>query len=56
MKEVLFPVIRHLLTAGGALLAAKGIEVTGTDLDTIAGAIVAVVGLGWSIWEKRKAK
>lgn len=47
-------VLRHILTAAGGVAVAKGYLDSGT-LDTAVGAILTLVGLGWSIWDKRAA-
>lgn len=51
-KDTILAVIRHLLTFGGGLLAQKGL-VGNADLETGIGAVVTLVGLTWSILEKR---
>jgi len=48
-------VIRHLLTAAGGGLAVKyGID--GNTLEGIIGAVSTIVGLGWSVYDKRPSK
>ena len=48
-KEIIAKVIRHLLGFAGGYLAAKGIEITGTDMDAIAGGLAAIVAIAWSL-------
>jgi hypothetical protein len=43
--------VRHVLTLGGGYLAAKGHLDPGA-VDTVVGAILAIVGAGWSIKSK----
>lgn len=47
-------VLRHLLTALGGIAVARGYLDSGT-LETAVGAVLTLVGLGWSIWDKRAA-
>lgn len=58
MKDIILGLLRHLLTAGGGVLAAKG--VVGADdaatLETAIGSAVALAGAAWSIWDKKKQK
>lgn len=51
--EITLGLIRHLLTAGGGIFAAKGYGDSGA-WETIAGAVVALVGAAWSIIDKKK--
>jgi hypothetical protein len=44
---------RHLLTAvGGGFLAGFGI--TGSTLEAVVGAVSTLVGVAWSIYDKKK--
>lgn len=52
-KEVIQSLIRHVLTALGAILVSKGV-VGQTDSEAIVGGLVTAVGLGWSVWDKYK--
>lgn len=55
MKEATLGVIRHVLTtAGGAMVTAGHLD--GSQAQQIAGGIVAVIGVLWSIWEKSRVK
>lgn len=45
--------VRHLLTAAGGYLVAKGVLDDGT-LTEVIGGVVTVAGAVWSIWDKRK--
>lgn len=53
MSTILQSVIRHLLSSGGGALAAHGYAVSGSDIETLTGSIIAIVGVVWSIWQKR---
>ena len=47
--------VRHVLTTfGGAFLAKWGLG--GGEVDAIAGLIGTAAGLGWSIWDKKRAQ
>ena len=54
-QAMLLGAVRHLLTLAGGYLAAGGITLTGTQYDNLAGGIVAIVMVGWSLWQKRSA-
>ncbi len=51
-KTLLLSIVRHLLTFGGGALASKGYA-DAADIEQGIGAVLTLVGLGWSIWEKR---
>ena len=53
-QDEILGIIRHLLTALGGVLVTKG-YVDGAGLDTIVGALVAVAGVAWSVYQKRQA-
>ncbi len=46
---------RHLITTAGGALVANG-TLTGSDLELVAGAGAVLVGLAWSILQKKLAK
>lgn len=48
-------VIRHLLTAAAGGFAMK-YGVDGGTMDAIISGITAAIGLGWSLYDKRKAQ
>ena len=54
-QAMLLGAVRHLLTLAGGVFAAGGINLTGTQIDSIAGGIVALIMVGWSVWQKRSA-
>lgn len=47
-------IVRHFIGIVGGYLVAQGGSITEPDLDTIAGAIVAIGAIGLSLWDKRK--
>lgn len=47
--------IRHALTTGGGVLVTHGV-IGGGDVEPIVGALVALIGVVWSIVSKRVAK
>lgn len=51
-KSVLLGIVRHLLTMGGGALVAAGWLDESTAQQTI-GAVVTLVGVVWSVLEKR---
>lgn len=53
MNPVYAGLIRHLLTALGGALAAKGYIGSG-DVELVAGALATIIGVAWSVYEKRK--
>lgn len=53
MKEAILGIIRHILTTGGGILASKGV-IESAQIETAVGALVVLVGVVWSIIDKRK--
>lgn len=51
-KETLLPLIRHILTAAGSFIVAKGIADDGTITEAI-GALMTLISIGWMIASKR---
>lgn len=47
-------ILRHALTIAGGALVTSG-YLSGAELETAAGAVATLVGLGLSIWVKRGA-
>lgn len=46
-------IVRHLLTSvGGGFLMSFGI--TGTTLDAVVGAVSTLVGVAWSLYDKKQ--
>lgn len=52
MQAMIMGVARHLLTAAGGALVARGVIDAGTA-ETAIGALVALAGVAWSVFEKR---
>ena len=52
MKQAVMAVARHGLTTGGGYLVAQGI-LDASQADTLVGAGVVIVGVIWSLVEKR---
>lgn len=52
--ESVMGVVRHILTAGAGILVTKGLIDAG-QVEIIVGSLVGLLGVGWSIWAKRKA-
>jgi hypothetical protein len=55
MKDSILGIIRHVLTTGGGAIAAQG-HLASDEVNLAVGAIVTIVGVVWSVIEKRKAK
>jgi hypothetical protein len=55
MKDALLLFIRHVLLAAGGGLVGNGLFSSG-DLEVIVGAIVLVIGSGWSFYQRNKLK
>lgn len=51
---IVLGLIRHILTVAGGYLVAQG-TLTSGDLTELIGGIVALVGVGWSVYAKRGA-
>ena len=51
--EAVLGMVRHLLTFGGGALITGGIA-TQTEMDAGIGAVMALIGLGWSWYRKWK--
>lgn len=52
-KAVILGFVRHLLTAAGGSLATSGI-IASSDVEVIAGGVVALIGAIWSYLDKKK--
>jgi hypothetical protein len=50
-KEEILGLIRHVLTFGGGYAVSSGL-LDLTSLETVVGALVTVIGIGWSVLEK----
>lgn len=54
LKELIGGLIRHILTIGGGALVTNG-ALDATQAETLVGAAMAIFGVAWSVWAKRKA-
>ena len=52
MQEVLGFVRHAITTFGGAWLMKAGLE--GSEVELVAGAIVTLLGVAWSVYDKRR--
>lgn len=52
-KDVILGFIRHILTFGGGYLASSGF-LASSDVDLAVGAIVTLIGVGWSALHKKQ--
>ena len=53
--DVITGLIRHALTFGGGYLVTAGYATQG-NVETGIGGIIALIGIGWSVMHKVKAK
>lgn len=51
-KDTILAILRHAATFGGGVLTSQGLA-SADDINTGAGALVTLVGVVWSILEKR---
>ena len=54
MNPNLTSLIRHLLSAAGGFLVAKGLA-SADQLAELVGAVVSIAGVGWSVYNNKKA-
>ena len=54
MNPNLASLIRHILTAAGGFLVAKGLA-SADQLAELVGAVVSIAGVGWSVYNNKKA-
>ncbi len=55
MGPIILGQIRHLLTGFGGVLVGTG-YVSGEEASTIVGALIALVGAAWSIFQKYRTQ
>ena len=53
MNSNLASLLRHILTAAGGFLVAKGLA-SADQLAELVGAVVSIAGVGWSVYNNRK--
>ena len=54
MNPNLSSILRHILTAAGGFLVAKGLA-SADQLAELVGAVVSIAGVGWSVYNNKKA-
>ena len=54
MNSNLASLLRHFLTAAGGFLVAKGLA-SADQLAELVGAVVSIAGVGWSVYNNKKA-
>lgn len=53
-SEIIKSAARHVLTFGGGYLVQSGL-LDGGQLELVVGSLTAIIGVAWSVYEKRKA-
>ena len=53
-KDIILGLLRHVLTSVGSVLVARGMA-DDSQVAEAAGAVCALLGLAWSVWQKRQA-
>ncbi len=53
MNSNLASLVRHILTAAGGFLVAKGLA-SADQLAELVGAVVSIAGVGWSVYNNKK--
>lgn len=53
-KETILGIIRHAATFGGGVLTSKGLT-SADEISTGVGALVTLIGVVWSVMQKRAA-
>lgn len=51
-KDMLLGVVRHVLSGIGATLVTKGV-LDSSSAEAIVGGAIAVIGVFWSMWDKK---
>ena len=55
-EEIALGLARHALTGLGSIAVSRG-YVSADQMQTATGAIIVLIGVGWSVWDKvKKAK
>lgn len=52
-KDMILGLVRHILTFGGGLLAGNGV-IGESEVEIAVGALVTLIGVVWSAWQKKK--
>lgn len=54
LKELVGGIVRHVLTIAGGALVTNG-ALDPSQAETLIGAAMAIFGVAWSVWAKRRA-
>lgn len=54
-RAMIFALVRHALTAAGTALVFKGV-ISGAELEAVVGAVVNIMAIGFSAYDKSGAK
>lgn len=54
LKELIGGIVRHALTIAGGALVTQG-QLEAAQAETLIGAAMAIFGVAWSVWQKKKA-
>lgn len=54
LKELVGGIVRHALTIAGGALVTQG-QLDAAQAETLIGAAMAIFGVAWSVWQKKKA-
>jgi hypothetical protein len=53
--KILLGIVRHILTVTGGSFVADG-WLSDNDLNSLIGAVLTIIGVGWSIWQNSKTR
>ena len=53
-EKIMGAMLRHVLTLGAGALVSKGL-IESAAAEQVVGALMAIVGVGWSVYQKLKA-
>lgn len=54
MNDSIKSLVRHILSAAGGFLVAKGL-VSADQLPEVVGAVITLAAAAWGVWSKKKA-
>lgn len=54
-KDKIFGIVRHGLTIGAGYLVGKHASAAGINVEEVVGAVMTLIGVGWSIFSKKSA-
>lgn len=55
IKNAVLGILRHILTTAGGFLGGEGV-LTGDDVNAAVGAIMTIIGIAWSAFDKYKTE